>query len=200
MKIKELQTGQYFQWGDIIGRKITSWKSAHSNVSIAFLNSHYVDNWEDMDVTPIDFITAVALLAKECMGNNQIVEDFNPDSKVDATTLKLGQFFLTYHSVGFIYQEQKCCYITEGQSGCWDYVAELHEVIPLTMHQAVLYLAKKLTAPDKLIMVPIIKPSNKSFILPPLQNQDSPDSLDYFRRLYNKSQSVYSVYSVYFNL
>ncbi len=148
MKVRELQFGQYFQYGDVIARKIGD--------MIVFLNgtsldscSNLVKHWENVDVTPIDFQTVVALLVKECMGNNQIVEDPNPDAKVDATTLKPGQFFISNDTIGLVYTNLLCCYLTEG-SGCWDYIAdtefnaEFNGVIPISMHQAVLYLAKQL--------------------------------------------------------
>ncbi|MCK9463022.1 MAG: hypothetical protein M0R80_25650 [Proteobacteria bacterium] len=152
-KVKELTFGQFFQCEDIIARLLGGF--------VVFFNSKLIlhnqisccdsyENWKEENVTPIDLQTAVLLLVKECLITNDAVPEIDY-TKVDATTLKPGQFLL-HERVGLVFNNESVCYLHEDG---WDDLKDLHQVVPLTMHQAVLLVAQDLVG--KTATIPRIK-------------------------------------------
>ena len=109
-----------------------------------------IDEWE-RPVELIDFQSVVALLVEQCTENNQSVEEINKDNTIDGENLEPGQFFidLSDDAVGrrFDKPEDIVIFLTKSRYSWMDNSCSLHEeqVVPLTFHQAVLWLVQSLT-------------------------------------------------------
>ncbi|MCK9463023.1 MAG: hypothetical protein M0R80_25655 [Proteobacteria bacterium] len=152
MKVKGLKHGQYFQCGNIVARYVTPsdneplvlYFNDKSTIKIETECTDYFKLaafWENVEVTPIDFQTAVLLLVKECLQINQY-ETLEPHQS-KATTLPRGQYFMERERVGRVF-EDKVFYLQQSECGCWNYAGRMTEpIIPVTIQQAVLFLAQK---------------------------------------------------------
>ena len=173
-KIKDLAFGQYFQCEDIIARLLGD--------TIVFLNSKLIlhnqlscccdaDDLNEENVTPIDLQAVILLLVKECLLITDNAPECDPNNKVEPSDLKPGQFFINERGVvGLIFSNDRACYINDSYSGCWDYLTSIHQVVPLTMHQAVLSLIQTFVGNEhttlpriKLIASPVIKWFNADY-------------------------------------
>ena len=151
MKVKGLKHGQYFQCGSIIARYVTP--SGNEPLVVYFNDKSTIEvetdckdffdlasHWENIEVNPIDFQTAILLLVKECLQTNQY-ETLDPhESK--ATTIPRGQYFIQGDRVGRVFAD-KVFYLQVSECGCWNYAARIDAVTPVTLQQAVLFLAQK---------------------------------------------------------
>ncbi len=166
MKVKEIPHGQYFiakgsyvcdSYNNIIARKVSE-KIVYLNSSEIICSvvgtSNFFDeaeSWGNIDVKPIDFQTAILYLVQECINVPPEKKREYPSDKMQVANLRVGEFFLYNNVVARKFNRHAIVCLTDTYpnkgvfANVWSAVSQLAEpVIPLTMHQAVLYLTQQL--------------------------------------------------------
>ncbi|MCK9463028.1 MAG: hypothetical protein M0R80_25680 [Proteobacteria bacterium] len=157
MNADDLDEADYFRSTDYDGTLVYGRRCGDGLYFIDFdstKNPHSlsipIDEWE-RPVEHISFQAAVALLVEQCTQNNQAVEEINTSNTIDGEKLEPGQFFidLSDDAVGrrFEKPEDIVIFLTKSRYAWMDNSCSLHEeqVVPLTFHQAVLWLVQSLT-------------------------------------------------------
>ncbi len=156
MKARELNDGDYFQspagypvTNRMIGRKMDD-ELHYFDVDSIKKNhtiSDTVKEWGEMEVELIDFQTFLFLLAEQCTQQNQPIEEINKENTIPKETLEKGQFFIDPNddAIGRRF-DTTVVYWTPTSAASRDTFPYMSakNVVPITLHQAVLFQLNKM--------------------------------------------------------